>query len=255
MNHPMPRIRYRLLWMRYAPLPAGASSGTHPRGLRLKIGTTYRLRITGATRRKAASFRPQNPILRSTPAHKGLLQTAAGEGWGGSPAPAGGRPQAVQRRFTPAKNNLMGGWYQNRKEKQKVAADTSNRARAEIAKRTDAECRKLAKFLAKNGLDNKKIKSLDPVISNVSWMKSKLDDAREAIGEEGITVEYDNGGGQSGVRENPAFRAYEALWKTYLSGLDMLIKLLPVEVPQEQISDIKPTSVLTLVQNRRKQDA
>lgn len=136
-----------------------------------------------------------------------------------------------------------------------MAADTSNRACAEIAKRSAAERRKLAKFLAKNGLNDEKIKSLDPVILNVSWMKSKLDDAREAIGEEGITVEYDNGGGQSGVRENPAFRAYEALWKTYLSGLDMLIKLLPVEVPQEQISDIKPTSVLTLVQNRRKQDA
>lgn len=142
-NHPMPRIRYRLLWMRYAPLPAGASSGTLPHELRLKIGTICRLRITGATRKKAASFRPQNPILRSTPAHKGLLQTAAGEGWGGSPAPAGGRPQAVQRRFTPAKNNMM-GVYQNRKEKQKVAADTSNRARAEIAKRSAAERRKLA---------------------------------------------------------------------------------------------------------------
>ncbi len=39
-------------------------------------------------------------------------------------------------------------------------------------------------------------------------------------------MEYDNGGGQTGVRENPAFRAYEALWKTYLSGLDALLKLL-----------------------------
>ena len=91
-----------------------------------------------------------------------------------------------------------------------MAADTSNRARAEIAKRSAAERRKLAK-LAKNGLNDEKIQSLDPVILNVSWMKSKLDDAREAIGEEGITVEYDNGGGQSGVRENPAFRAYEVL--------------------------------------------
>ena len=80
-----------------------------------------------------------------------------------------------------------------------MAADTSNRARAEIAKRSAAERRKLAKFLAKNGLNDEKIKSLDPVILNVSWMKSKLDDAREAIGEEGITVEYDNGGGQSGA--------------------------------------------------------
>ncbi len=94
-----------------------------------------------------------------------------------------------------------------------MAADTSNRACAEIAKRSAAERRKLAKFLAKNGLNDEKIKSLDPVILNVSWMKSKLDDAREAIGEEGITVEYDNGGGQSGVRENPAFRAYEAFGK------------------------------------------
>nr|DAO42468.1 MAG TPA: hypothetical protein [Caudoviricetes sp.] len=241
--------------MRYAPLRAGASSAIRPREPRRKIGTIYRLRITGATRRKDASFPLPNPAPHSSPARKSPLRTAAGEGWGGVPSPAGGRPQAVQRRFTPAKNNLIGGWYQNRKEKQKVAADTSNRARAEIAKRSAAERRKLAKFLAKNGLNDEKIQSLDPVILNVSWMKSKLDDAREAIGEEGITVEYDNGGGQSGVRENPAFRAYEALWKTYLSGLDMLIKLLPVEVPQEQISDIKPTSVLTLVQNRRKQDA
>ena len=98
-----------------------------------------------------------------------------------------------------------------------MAADTSNRARAEIAKRSAAERRKLAKFLAKNGLNDEKIKSLDPVILNVSWMKSKLDDAREAIGEEGITVEYDNGkkeddeiaeisvadGGRTGCRDAP----------------------------------------------------
>ena len=152
-NHLMPRTRSALWWMRYAPLPAGASSGTHPRGLRLKIGTTYRLRITGATRRKAASFRPQNPILRSTPAHKSHLQTAAGEGWGGSPAPAGGRPQAVQRRFTPAKNNLMGGGIKTGRRSKKVAADTSNRARAEIAKRSAAERRKLAKHLVEGSVE------------------------------------------------------------------------------------------------------
>ena len=92
--------------------------------------------------------------------------------------------------------------------------NSSTRARTEIEKRCAAERRKLARFLSKNGLNEEKIKSLDPVILNVSWMKSKLDDARTAIGEDGITVEYDNGGGQTGVRENPAFRAYEALWKT-----------------------------------------
>ncbi len=110
--------------------------------------------------------------------------------------------------------------------------------------------------MSKNGLNEEKIKSLDPVILNVSWMKSKLDDARTAIGEDGITVEYDNGGGQTGVRENPAFRAYEALWKTYLSGLDALLKLLPEGAAEDPaLSEVKPASALALVQGRRKRDA
>lgn len=134
--------------------------------------------------------------------------------------------------------------------------NSSTRARTEIEKRCAAERRKLARFLSKNGLNEEKIKSLDPVILNVSWMKSKLDDARTAIGEDGITVEYDNGGGQTGVRENPAFRAYEALWKTYLSGLDALLKLLPEGVAEDPaLSEVKPASALALVQGRRKRDA
>ena len=134
--------------------------------------------------------------------------------------------------------------------------NSSTRARTEIEKRCAAERRKLAGFLSKNGLNEEKIKSLDPVILNVSWMKSKLDDARTAIGEDGITVEYDNGGGQTGVRENPAFRAYEALWKTYLSGLDALLKLLPEgAVEDPALSEVKPASALALVQGRRKRDA
>ena len=64
--------------------------------------------------------------------------------------------------------------------------NSSTRARTEIEKRCAAERRKLARFLSKNGLNEEKIKSLDPVILNVSWMKSKLDDARTAIGEDGL---------------------------------------------------------------------
>lgn len=133
--------------------------------------------------------------------------------------------------------------------------NTSTRACAEIEKRSAAERRKLTRFLSKNGMDEEKIKSIDPVILNVSWMKAKLDDARAHIGEDGITVEYDNGGGQTGVRENPAFRAYEALWKTYLSGLDVLLKLLPEQAEQEQVAELKPASALALVTSRRKREA
>ena len=105
--------------------------------------------------------------------------------------------------------------------------NSSTRARTEIEKRCAAERRKLARFLSKNGLNEEKIKSLDPVILNVSWMKSKLDDARTAIGEDGITVEYDNGGGQSGVREHPGFSAYNKLFTTFSRGIKQLTDMMP----------------------------
>ena len=105
--------------------------------------------------------------------------------------------------------------------------NSSTRARTEIEKRCAAERRKLARFLSKNGLNEEKIKSLDPVILNVSWMKSKLDDARTAIGEDGITVEYDNGGGQSGLREHPGFSAYNRLFTTFSRGIKQLTDMMP----------------------------
>lgn len=68
-------------------------------------------------------------------------------------------------------------------------------------------------------------------------------------------MEYDNGGGQTGVRENPAFRAYEALWKTYLSGLDALLKQLPAQMEPEQLAEVPPVSPLAVVQGRKKREA
>lgn len=136
-----------------------------------------------------------------------------------------------------------------------MAKDTSSRARTRSDRLSASERRKLIKFLEKNGLEKEKITALNPVITNVSWMKVKLDDAREHIGDEGITVEYDNGGGQTGVRENPAFRAYEALWKTYLSGLDALLKQLPAQMEPEQLAEVTPVSPLAVVQGRKKRDA
>ena len=136
-----------------------------------------------------------------------------------------------------------------------MAKDTSSRARTRIDRLSASERRKLIKFLEKNRLEKEKITALNPVIANVSWMKVKLDDAREHIGDEGITVEYDNGGGQTGVRENPAFRAYEALWKTYLSGLDALLKQLPAQMEPEQLAEVTPVSPLAVVQGRKKREA
>ena len=93
------------------------------------------------------------------------------------------------------------------------------------------------------------------VSDNVSWMKIKLDEDREQIKEENITVEYDNGSGQRGVRENPMFNGYEALWKTYMSGLSSLISGLPKSKAALIEESEKPQSMLELIRAKKSKEA
>ena len=53
----------------------------------------------------------------------------------------------------------------------------------------------------------------------LSHMADRLMEEGKRIGEEPLIVEYDNGGGQSGVRENPFYPAYEKLLASYLKAL------------------------------------
>lgn len=74
---------------------------------------------------------------------------------------------------------------------------------------------------------------LAPVIDNMAWQRVKLDEAREEMKEASIVCEYDNGGGQTGTRENPIFKAYINLWRAYMVGLEKYTSYLPKELQEE----------------------
>ena len=136
-----------------------------------------------------------------------------------------------------------------------MAENTSIRARAEISKRCKKEVRKMTRFCRENGVDAEKIDALTPVFDSVCWMQIKLEDARTDIAEDGLTVEYDNGGGQSGIRENPAFKAYEALWKSYCAGLQIILAELPDAARDTAAATgqkAAPETALALVLGKRK---
>ena len=59
---------------------------------------------------------------------------------------------------------------------------------------------------------------------SVIFMQRKLEETRELIKGEPLVIAYDNGGGQSGIRENPSYISYEKLFATYSKGLSTLIK-------------------------------
>ena len=123
----------------------------------------------------------------------------------------------------------------------------------ELRQRADEEKNRIVGILTEAGISERRMQMLGPVIENVSWMKAKLDDSRALIKNSNIEVPYDNGGGQKGIRENPAFRGYEALWKSYMQGMNRVLDTLPEEEAKTlDYEDMKPQSVLSLVRDRHR---
>ena len=126
-------------------------------------------------------------------------------------------------------------------------------ANAELKKQATKEVNRIKKKLQEAGISDLKMEMLEPVIINTSWMKAKLDDARQQIKGSSVAIPYSNGGNQKGIRENPLFKGYEALWKSYMQGIKILLDQLPqeaVEVKEEELE--RPKTMLELVRERHR---
>ena len=117
-----------------------------------------------------------------------------------------------------------------------------------------AEKQRLTSLLFDCGVNEKKIEMLETVIQNTAWMKAKLDDTMAQIRETSVAIPYDNGGGQTGIRENPLFKGYASLWKSYISGMNILMANLPQEVVEKEVENA-PKTVLQLVRDKHRKQA
>lgn len=126
----------------------------------------------------------------------------------------------------------------------------------EIKDRANGEQARLVDLLIACGVANERIRIMDPVIQNTAWMKAKLDDARDAIKNSQIVISYDNGGGQKGIRENPLFKGYENLWKSYMAGMGKIIDCLPLEDARRESEQAgRAKTVLEIVKAKHKREA
>lgn len=113
------------------------------------------------------------------------------------------------------------------------------------------EVDRLFELLEEVGVTDKKIRALTPIIENTAWMKIKLEDTRKAIKTSSVVIPYDNGGGQKGLRENPLFKGYESLWKSYMQGMSRILDCLPREQYEEEVKEIEnPKTVLEIVRSK-----
>lgn len=118
------------------------------------------------------------------------------------------------------------------------------------------ENNRILDILTDSGVKQSRIDSLRSIIENVAWMKIKLDAARDAIKNSNVVIPYDNGGGQKGLRENPMYKGYESLWKSYMSGMDKILSCLPQPVAETEIvEEEKPKTILEIIRERHAKEA
>lgn len=80
---------------------------------------------------------------------------------------------------------------------------------------------------------------------SVVFMAKKLEESRKMMEDESLVIEYDNGGGQCGIRENPHFTAYEHLLASYNKALRQLTEIVEKGAPSSRSSNImKELSVI-----------
>ncbi len=114
------------------------------------------------------------------------------------------------------------------------------------------EHKRLEELLARADVPQQQRDVLAPVVDNMAWQRIKLDEAREEMRDASIVCHYDNGGGQSGERENPIFKAYINLWRAYMVGLEKFTSCLPKELLDEAGGD--NLSVLAQVVEMKKKE-
>ena len=84
---------------------------------------------------------------------------------------------------------------------------------------------------------------------SVLFMAEKLEESRKAMAKEPLVIPYDNGGGQSGIRENPHYAAYEKLVTTYTKSLRQLTEIIEKGSPVRSSSAIM--AELTTIAGRK----
>jgi hypothetical protein len=73
---------------------------------------------------------------------------------------------------------------------------------------------------------------------SVIFMAKKLEETRNEIENEPLIIEYDNGGGQCGIRENPHYTAYEKLQASFNKSFKQLLEMVEKGAPSSTSSDV-----------------
>lgn len=88
-----------------------------------------------------------------------------------------------------------------------------------------------------SSIDVSRAAVLYPMLQNLAWMKCKLDDTRELLDKTAVLMKYENGGGQSGVRKNPGYEAYNAMFRQFSVATCKVCAMIPDEGGKSELAE------------------
>lgn len=110
-------------------------------------------------------------------------------------------------------------------DNQSISADFGRKHAEQTKRLVESKRRELEKLMA--DVDEKKRKAAKPLVQNAAFMYVKLNQLMNELMGSSPVIPYDNGGGQSGLREHPGFSAYNKLFGSFSKCVKQLIDLLP----------------------------
>lgn len=132
------------------------------------------------------------------------------------------------------------------------AADTKLKAARKQKRAAAAEAKRLKQLLSDCRVPEYRADALGTIIEETAWMRAKLGEVRTTIQNMQIVVPD----GKGGIKENPLYKGYESLWKSYLGGMDRIIAVIPREKAEEEAENAeKPKTVLQLIREKHKKEA
>ena len=87
-----------------------------------------------------------------------------------------------------------------------------------------------------SAMPGNELRFCDPLLQNAAFMCVTLQDLQEAINENGVTDNYQNGANQSGTKASADLQAYNSLAKVYNALMDKLSAKLPKEIRKSRLA-------------------
>ena len=91
--------------------------------------------------------------------------------------------------------------------------------------RQEAEMKRIKKLLKAVNKDT--LNTLQKLIKNAAFMSVTLDDLQDAMNQNGVISEYQNGENQWGTKKSPEVEIYNTMIKNYMALMKQLVDLLP----------------------------